>query len=84
MIEGARGAPLGDQAALAIRIARHLRMQELDGDVAFEARIPRFEHFPHAAGADALDNAIWPDLFARRETLDGSPPPPRKPSVAGG
>ena len=66
MIERAGGAAFGDQSALAIGIARHLGMQQLDRDIALEPRIPRLEHFAHAAGADARDDAIGPDRASRR------------------
>ena len=65
MIERAGGAAFGDQSALAIGIGRHLGMQQLDRHIALEPRIPRLEHFAHAAGADARDDAIRTDLFAR-------------------
>src|SRR5262245_20304560 len=61
---GNYGAALRPQALLAIGIHRHLRMQQLDRDVAFESWVPRLEHFTHAAGPHSRDDSIRSDSLA--------------------
>ena len=65
MIERAGGAAFGYQPALAVGIARHFGMQQLDRHVAFEPWIPGLEDFAHAAGANARDDGVGTDAFAR-------------------
>ena len=36
-------------------------MQQLDGDITFQPRVPRLEDFSHSAGADTRDDAIRSD-----------------------
>ena len=64
MIQRAGGPPFGDEAALALGVGRGLGMQQLDGNVALETRIPGLEYLPHAAGADSRDDAIRSDSIA--------------------
>ncbi len=64
MVEGAGGAPLGEQTALPVRVRRCVRVQELDGDVALESRIPPLNTTPMPPSPMRPTMLVRPDAIA--------------------
>ena len=52
VIEPRDGARFALEPLAAVGLSRDVFGQDLQGDVAVQPRVPRAEHFPHAAGAD--------------------------------
>ena len=48
VVEGGDGAGLALEARAAVRVGAQLGGQDLDGDRAIEARVPRLVHLAHA------------------------------------
>src|SRR5437867_1175086 len=67
MVERGGGPRFLLKAAEAIGIGRELRGQDLDGDIASEARIARAVDLAHAAGANGRDDLIRAEPRAGRE-----------------
>src|ERR1051325_2231192 len=65
MAQGGDALRLALQTGTAFRVAGSGLGKDLDGDVAFQARIPRAIHFPHAAGTESGED------FVRAETRAG-------------
>ena len=67
MLEGGGGARFLREAAQPVGIARGPGRQDLDGDVALEARVTRPIHLAHAATADVGDDFVRAESGAERE-----------------
>jgi hypothetical protein len=70
-------AQCGDALRLALQTGRPLRVggsrlgDDLDGDVAFQSRITRAIHFPHAAAANQRDDFVRAEPGAGSESHIG-------------
>jgi hypothetical protein len=61
MVQRGRGSRFLLEALQPITVARERRRQNLDGDVAVEARIAGAIHLAHSAGADGVEDLIGSD-----------------------
>jgi hypothetical protein len=55
------------EALQAVRVGRERRRQDLDRDVAAQARVLRTVHLSHPARADRLEDLVGPEAVSRRE-----------------
>src|SRR6185369_7210852 len=67
MVEDAGGFRLLLEATQAIRVLRERGRQDLDRDVAPEARILRAVDLSHAPGADLAEDLVGAEFRARRD-----------------
>ena len=56
--EGGEDLRFALEAAAAVGVTDGGGRQDLQGDVAFESRVARAEHFAHAAGAERRDHFV--------------------------
>ena len=63
-VEGRQHPCLTEKAGPERRLVRELGRQELQCDRSVEARLASLEHRPHAALADAGDDAVTTELFS--------------------
>ena len=68
MVEGGDRPRFLLEAAEAVGIGGDVVGQDLDRDVAPEARVPRAVHLPHAAGPEKLDDLVRPETGSCRES----------------
>jgi hypothetical protein len=70
MIQCGRGARFLVEAPESIWIARIVRREHLDGDVAAETRVARSIYFSHPATAEQRANLVRTDDGSRRQRHD--------------
>src|SRR5262249_57829444 len=73
MAQAAGGARLAREA-VAQFLGVERALEDLDGDVASDARIPRPEQRAHAALADQIKDFVAPEVFWNLHNLPAAPP----------
>jgi hypothetical protein len=67
MVKRANGPRLLLESTLPVRFASNRCGQNLDSDLAADARIARSVDFPHAAGTERRKNFVGSEAAARHE-----------------
>jgi hypothetical protein len=70
--EAAGGASLLREARQAFGIRREARRQDLDGDLAPDARVASAVDLAHPSGSERRDHLVGPDVSARLERHTGA------------